>query len=262
MLEREGTLEGVGGARLAWRAWLPNGGERAAVVLLHGFGEHSGRYPTLIEHLVPRGYAIWAHDLRGHGRSSGPRGHLMSWAEFQGDLHRFIMHVQAEASGLPLLLYGHSLGGLIALEYGARQPERLAGIVVSAPALRWNMPVPLLWLATVVSAVRPGLSSGRAEDPEDPLKHARASVRLIAQEQAAMTRTNASAPTIRVPLLILHGTADTYVAGDASRAFYERVGSPDKTLLEPKGMGHFPHNEPGAEAFMHDVADWLDRHVV
>ncbi len=258
--ELDGMLEAMDGTQLVWRAALPAGAARAAIILVHGFGEHSGRYAALPAHFVPRGYAVWAYDLRGHGRSGGQRGHIMAWAEFHDDLRRFVALVRAAEPRLPLFLYGHSMGGLLALEYGSQHPDDLAGIVVSAPGLRWDLPPIVVWLVRALSRHWPTFSGGSTRDHADPLTHTRASVRLISEERAAMARMMV-APTISVPLLIAHDTADPQVPVEASRAFYACITSGDKTLQEEAGHSHFPHSAPGADAFLEKIVDWLDRHL-
>jgi len=199
MRERQGTLTGVDGTQLNWRAWLPNGLARAAVVLVHGFGEHTGRHPALSAHLVPRGYAIWGFDLRGHGRSSGLRGHIMAWEEYRGDMDRFLALARAEEQGVPLFLYGHSLGGLIVLEYAADHPEGLAGVIALAPGLSMDLPLIQRWMVRVASRVRPTLGREQPADPQDPLMHGRSSARLVTEMRRAMARSDAAAPGCGYP---------------------------------------------------------------
>lgn len=256
----EGELE-RGGARLYWRGCRPNGEPRGTIVLLHGWGEHIDRYGALIAHLVSHDYAAWSTDLRGHGRSTGRRGHIASWKEFREDLHLFLDLVRAQQPDAPLFLYGHSMGGLVALEYVARAPSDIAGVVVSAPALGWSLPPAVLRFAALAARIYPPLSRGPGAYADDPLQHGRSSVRLLTEEQAAMRWTNAAASSIQLPLLMLHGTEDRMVPIDACRAFLDRVGSCDASLLEYEGMGHFPHREQGADRFMGDITVWLDSHV-
>jgi alpha-beta hydrolase superfamily lysophospholipase len=258
------TVEGEferGGARLYWRGCRPNGKPCGSVVLLHGWGEHVDRYGALIEHLVSRDYAVWSLDLRGHGRSTGPRGHLASWREFREDVHRFLDIVLAQQPDAPLFLYGHSMGGLIALEYVAREPRDIAGAILSAPALGWTLPPIVLRFAALMARIYPSLSRGPGAYADDPLRHGRSSVRLLTEEHTAMRWTNEAASLIRLPLLMLHGTEDRVVPIEACRAFLRRVGSGDASLLEYEGMGHFPHREKGADKFMRDITVWLDCHV-
>jgi acylglycerol lipase len=170
--------------------------------------------------------------------------------------------VHTEAPGEPVFLYGHSLGGLIALDYAEQHSDGLAGVVASAPVLAWTLSPLVVSLCGLLSRIRPTLSLERPSPTQDPLQHGRASVRLIAEEAAAMKRTNTAAASIHLPLLIVHGLADKQVPVDASRAFLAHVGCPDRTLREYADVGHFPHCEPRGAALLEDVADWLDGHIV
>ena len=113
----EETWEAPDGARLYFQHWWPEAGPQAVVVLIHGIGEHSGRFRRLVQALVSRGHAVYALDLRGHGRSPGQRGHLMAWTEYREDVRAFVSTVAAREPGRPLFTYGHSMGGLIVLDY-------------------------------------------------------------------------------------------------------------------------------------------------
>ncbi len=127
MNHREGTFRGHGGLELYYQCWRPEGTPLAVLVLIHGFGEHSGRYMNVVNHLVPRGYAIWSFDHRGHGRSPGRRGFVRTWDEFREDIRLFLEMVRQQEGGLPVFLMGHSMGGLMVLEYALHHPGRPAG---------------------------------------------------------------------------------------------------------------------------------------
>ena len=147
--------------RLFRREWRPDASASAAVVLVHGFGEHSGRYENVGPALSARGIAVHAYDQRGHGRSAGRRGHIDAWADYHGDLEDTVGRIRAaDATGTPVFLYGHSMGGLVVLEYALRKPERLAGLIVSAAPLRpGNVAGPLkVAMARVLSRLVPGFS--------------------------------------------------------------------------------------------------------
>ena len=129
MIHREGQFAGQGGVRLFWQAWLPDGDVHAVVIVAHGYAEHGGRYGNLIERLVPRGFAVYALDQRGHGRSEGPRGHVGRFAEFVADLHALRVRVEDEQRGKPLFLLGHSMGGLIVVRYLLSHASGISGVI-------------------------------------------------------------------------------------------------------------------------------------
>ena len=133
------------GLLLTRQAWRPDGEPAAVLAVVHGYGEHGGRYRGLAEDMAARGYAVHVYDLRGHGRSAGRRGHLGRFGDYLDDTAVYLEAVRGEQPGRPLFLLGHSLGGLIAAAYAEDRPtEGLAGLILSSPFLRLGMPVPPL----------------------------------------------------------------------------------------------------------------------
>jgi alpha-beta hydrolase superfamily lysophospholipase len=243
------------------------------VANLHGLGDHSGLYPTLVDHLLRENMVVHAFDLRGNGRSPGPRGFVERWDHYRDDLARFVELVRREDAGLPLFLIGNSLGGLIVLDYALHAPETLRGVVaVSAPLGRLGVPPALLALGRFLSRVWPGFSretgmdlSGLARDPEiigrileDPLFHRRATARLSTEVTATIARVQAGAPAFQLPLLLLHGSEDRMVPPDGARAFVGRAGSADKQLIEYPGAYHALFADLGREQALADVAGWIE----
>ena len=137
----DGRLAGVGGVELYWQGWLPDGAPRGVLLICPGMGEHSGRYATVVDTLVPDGWAVYGLDHRGHGRSGGTRVHVRRYADFLADFDTFRRAVVARHPDLRPFLLGHSMGGQIALAYALDHQDDLAGLVLSAPALQ-APPVP------------------------------------------------------------------------------------------------------------------------
>ena len=273
MTHAEGRFAGCGGLELYRQSWRPAETPRAAVANLHGLGDHSALYPALVEHLVGRRMAVHAFDLRGNGRSPGPRGFVERWEDYCDDLGAFLSLVRRDEPDLPLFLIGNSLGGLIALDYAMHAPAGLRGLVtVSAPLGRLAVPAPLLALGRVLSRVWPGFSletgmdlSGLARDPAviqrilaDPLFHRRGTARLSTEVTRAIARVQAGAPTFMLPVLVLHGADDRMVSPAGSRAFAGRAGSPDKRLIEYAGAYHALFADIGGERVLGDVAGWIE----
>jgi len=276
MRHEDSTFAGFGGISLFAQAWLPEARPRAAVALVHGFGEHSGRYANVVESLVPKGYAVHAYDLRGHGRSSGQRGLILSWGEYHEDTRIYLRGVMDQHAGIPIFLYGHSLGGLIALEYALRDPAGLRAVIASGPTLGPpGVPPFLLALSRVLSAVLPRFSldarleaAALSRDPrvaqaykDDPLVHGRGTARLGAEFSRTVEWVQAHAGDLRLPLLILHGAADRLSPPAYSLRFYEQAGSQDKTRLELPGGYHEPHNDVDHARVLADVEAWIARHL-
>lgn len=276
MHHTEGTFRGHGGLELYYQCWRPEGAPRAVIALVHGFGEHSGRYMNVVNHLVPRGYAIWSFDHRGHGRSPGRRGFIRSWDEFREDVRLFLEMVRQQERGLPLFLMGHSMGGLIVLEYALHYPEGLQGVIASGPALAQVGISPVLlkiaqWLSRIwpAFAMDTGLdATAISRDPAvvaayqaDPLVHSKGTARLGTEMARAMAWTHEHAHQWRLPLLILQGGADRLVPPEGSRRFYERVPIADKEYREYEGGYHEPHNDIHRDQVLQDLERWLEAHL-
>ncbi len=256
-----------------WRATAP---PRGVIALVHGFGEHCGRYGNLIAPLLSQGFEVYGFDLRGHGRSPGPRGHIDSWAQFREDVRAYLEAIRQEGSDLPLFLYGHSMGGLIVLDYALHFPEGLAGVIASGPVLAQPGVSPvLLFISRVISRIRPSFTvdthldaNALSRDPDvvraylqDPLVHSKASARLGTELNATVEWVQNHTSEWRLPLLILHGEADRLSPPEGSRRFIERVSWPDKMLHLYPGGYHEPHNDLQKEQVFADLIHWLDAHL-
>lgn len=269
----ESRFAGHGGLELFRQSWRPSGTPRAVVVNLHGLGDHSGLYPTLVDHLVAREMVVQSFDLRGNGRSAGPRGYVGHWQEYREDLAGFVTLVAREDPGRPVILIGNSLGGLIVLEYALGTPAGLRGVIaVSSPLGQLNVPGPLMAAGRMLSRVWPRFSmqtgldlSGLARDPgvaeaivADPLFHRRGTARLSTEVTAAIARVRAGAGSFRLPLLLLHGSDDRMVSPEGSRAFAAEAGSPDKQLIEYPAAYHALFADLGYEQVLADVTGWIE----
>ncbi|MBN1955450.1 MAG: lysophospholipase [Anaerolineae bacterium] len=276
MNHSEGTFSSAAGLTLYYQCWKPDQAPRAALCIVHGIGEHSGRYASVVDYLLRRGYAIYSFDLRGHGRSPGRRGHVDAWEEYRGDVAAFLRTVGQQETGRPIFLMGHSMGGLIVLEYVLHHPEGLHGVIASAPGLSTEGLSPLMVaLARLLSHVLPRLTlktgltvEGISRDAavvqayrDDPLVHDRATPRTGVAGQTAIAWTLAHAADLSVPLLIVHGTDDQIVPCAASQLFYDRVTMADKERRVYEGGYHELHNDLDREQVLADVADWLERHI-
>ncbi len=254
------------------RAWPPLAAARGVLVNLHGLGDHSGMHPSVSDHFTARGFAVHAPDLRGNGRSPGARGHIGAWREYREDLHRFLEVVRREEAGLPVFLLGHSLGGLIALDYALHHPDGLCGVIAAAPPLGpLGVPAPLLVLGRLLSRLWPTFSletgmdlSSLARDPSivpeilaDPLFHRRGTARLSTEVAAAIARVQEGATRFPLPVLVLHGSADRMVPPAGSRRFAARIGHPDHRLVEYPGGYHALFADLDRNRVLADVEAWM-----
>lgn len=277
MKHEDGKFRGTNGLELYCQSWNPEEEPKALLVLVHGLGEHSDRYQHVVNHLVPQGMAIHTFDHRGHGRSAErPLAHVNSWSEYLGDLDAFITMVRQQAPDLPLFLMGHSMGGLIVLEYALDHPEGLQGVIASGPPVGDVDASPiLLFIGRILSRILPSfaLETGLNTEAisrdaavvkayqEDPLVTGKASARFSTEFTSAMERVRARATEFRLPLLIVHGGADTLVPEQGSRAFFERVPGPDKERIVYEGGFHEPHNDIQHEQLTGDLQRWLEDRI-
>ena len=267
-----GRLDGVRGVRLYWQGWLPPGAPTGVLLICHGLGEHSGRYRTVIDALLPDGWAVYGVDLRGHGRSAGRRAHLDDYDDWLDDLERFRRLVADRHPGHRPFLLGHSMGGQIALAYAlAREPE-LAGLVLSAPALastavpRAAVPA-LRRLARVAPTLRPaGIDPTKiSKDPAvvadyraDPLVHhghptLALSAALFDRFPVLPERSRA----LRLPVLLQHGLLDRLTDPAGTRRLAAACGSPDLTVRWYESLWHEIYHEPERALPLADLRGWL-----
>jgi acylglycerol lipase len=281
MSNREGLFSAADGLQLFEQHWLPDGDAVADVIFLHGFVEHSGRYADVAEILRGRRYVVHMMDHRGHGRSAGDRIWIRSFSQYVNDLSLFVDRVAKAYSGRPLFLFGHSMGGAIALEYSLRRcadpgdcGPRLAGVVLSAPAIKVGKDLyPILRrLASLVGTLLPRLRLVRAggrwvsRDPavvegfrKDPLVfHDRFPTRTGAEILRAGRRCCRCLESMSLPLLILHGTDDRVTDIQGSMELLARASSADKTLKRYEGLYHDLLHEPEREQVLSDWIAWMD----
>ena len=276
MKQAESKFRGAGGMELYSQSWQPDDAARGALLLVHGFGEHTGRYNYLVDYLIPRGYAVHGFDLRGHGRSPGPRGHINQWSELRDDVRAFVGMVTAQQPTTPYFLFGHSFGGLIALNYALQFPEGLHGVIASAPLLAQAKLSPILvMLSRVLQRIKPDFpvntkldGSTISRDPAeiqryvtDPLVHGIGTPRLAQEIDSAIVWTQTHAAELRLPLLLYHGGADRLVPIVGSRTFYDHVTFPDKRWIEYAGGYHESHNDLDRATVFTNLVSWLEEHL-
>jgi len=306
MQETTGFFAGQDGVRLFYRLWSspaasgqntaekkegpvsasePRGSDLPAtktIVLVHGSGEHSGRYNHWAARLVEAGYRVAAPDLRGLGQSGGLKGHVNAFSDYLADLRAFLEKLRAMVAEYTIpnvpqptryFLYGHSLGGLIALGYALNYPENLAGVIVSSPALGLAMKVSPIktGLGQLASRYLPtlrldsGIPShylsrnpeiGRAYD-RDPFVYRKVSARWYTEFVGAMEEYTRRAGELHLPILFLQAGADHLVSPSATENFFRLCGSADKTYKVYPEAFHELHNDLVAEEVFHDLLQWL-----
>ncbi len=246
---------------------------RAEILLVHGYGEHAGRYAEAVELWAGRGLSVTAFDLRGHGRSEGARGHVARFEDYHLDLDAVIGLVQARGHG-PRLLFGHSMGGLLLLHYLLKRGlDDWRGLALSSPYVGLELEVPswkvaagrLLNRLAPKFAIPTDLSGSQvASDPEiavrydtDPLNNKKATVRWFQESQRAMEEVFQGAHRLRLPVFLLYAGADQVASPSASRRLGEAL--PDADAEELTGLQHEILNEPKPtrDQLAERYADWF-----
>ncbi len=273
---KEFWFEGKDGTRLLGQAWLPDRPAKAVLTIVHGVGEYIGpeRFGNVIERAVPQGYAVYGADLRGHGQSKGRRGHITSWNDYHTDLSALLGHVRAAQPGLPVFLWGFSLGALIVAEYIEREPGELRGAILMGTPNQPSEAAPpwMAALARVLSGLWPTFRMDLGLKPEqgsrdlavieqelyDPkLRHV-VTARWGAECLNTVDYINAHAGQIRLPVLVLHGGSDRLNAVEGARRFFNDIRSADKTLIVyPEGY-HRLHYDLDADRVIGDMLSWMD----
>jgi alpha-beta hydrolase superfamily lysophospholipase len=276
MRHTTGSFTGLNNVTLFTQQWFPDDEPRAVVLLSHGLGEHSGRYEHVAAHLVAHGYAACALDHRGHGRSAGPRVQVNDFDEFVADLRVYFDAIRADHPGLPIFLYGHSMGSLIALLFALRYPDDLAGLITTGTALRLMaanaVTIPLIkTLGGLVPSLRllPVDPRGVSRDPvvvrryrEDPLVyHGGVPAGMVAAMQRAAERCAGGLPSLRAPYLALHGRDDPLIPAESAEIIRRECGASDFTVKVYDSLRHEIHNEPEQAQVLDDITGWLDAHL-
>lgn len=270
-----GKVEGRLGLKLYYE-WHPASAPRGVVALIHGFGEHIGRYGHVFQALNEAGASVLGLDVRGHGQSEGRRAFLHHFEEYLDDVETALSLARARADGLPLFLLGHSQGGLVVAAYavercGARCD--LAGIVLSSPGIRFKVQVPA-WkdaLGRAMSKAWPTLAIPSGLDPAvlsheaavvdaykaDPLVATKATARWYTESLDAQQQVLQGATQVRLPTLVLQAGDDQIVDPVATRRFFEALGAEDKEYKEYPGLYHEIFNEVDRDRVLADLVAWL-----
>lgn len=298
----QGFFESTGSLKLFYQSWYPNPSSTQAspsqtdgsssiagnkikgvVALVHGLGEHSGRYCKVVEALTTAGYAVFGFDNQGHGKSEGQRGHINRWQDYRDNTQRFLQHViRQQEPTAPLFLMGHSLGGLIVLDCILRNAQStefsdlaIQGTIVSAPPIDpvgGTVSQTRILVARLLSGLFPRLSlkmglnecalsrdqAITSQVAEDPLIHPYVTLRWGTETLKTIAWVKNHINQLKLPILLTHGEADPIVTPDGSRDIFQRIPTTNKTLNIYPGSYHEPHNDLDAEIVVTDLVNWLD----
>lgn len=265
------------GAALHVTHWLPATAPKAVVLLAHGYAEHAGRYAHVAKRLTDAGYAVYAVDHWGHGRSDGTPGFVPRFSAFTDGIAELLTLVEVNHGDTSRLLLGHSMGGLIATLFLIEQQQAFVAAALSGPAIVPAAPPSrfTVWISRFLSRFFPRLgvlaldANGVSRDPAvvaaylaDPLVYTgKIGARLGKEFMDAMAAAQSGAPKIRLPILLQHGEADSLASTEGSQYLFDHVSSADKSLKIYPGLFHEIYNEPEQDVVLDDLIRWFDAHV-
>ncbi len=269
------TIQNVEGQKLFFRSWRPSGDSKGTIVIVPGFNAHSGYYPWVADRFTSMRLAVYAIDLRGRGKSEGDRFFVESFDDYVLDVDALMTLVKEKEGAKPVIMLGHSAGGVVACLYTLDHPSELVGLI--SESFAHELPAP-----DFVLSVFKGLGSIAPHFPLLHLKNEKfsrdpevvAAMNLDAlignekqptQTMAALVRADERLKEefrlITTPVLILHGTADENTRSSGSQRFFDTVGSHDKTLKLYEGGYHDLLNDIDKETVMTDIERWIEAHL-
>ena len=254
-----------------WKAENP----RAAIILIHGLGEHCQRYDHVAKRLIADNYTVMSMDLPGHGKSEGPRGHINSFDRYEKATMSLLQRAEKELPQIPKFLIGHSMGGLIASHFLLENQDRFKGAILSGPAIQ-SPQEPPAWQVAIIRGINSLFpkakmialdAQGVSRDPavveaymNDPLvSKEKLTARFLVSLTDTMDEVKRYAKQISLPLLIMHGSEDVMTSPKGSELLYETCGSQDKTCRLLDGLYHEIMNEPEQDQVISEIISWLHK---
>ncbi len=273
----EGFFSARDNTRLYWQTVLPEAEPTAFLGVVHGFGDHSGRYRRYMDAMAADGFGVMALDYRGHGKADGRRGYCAKWSDYLDDMEVFWARLRGMAQGKPTFIVAHSHGALMALHWVLqRKPEGLKGLVLTSPYLKLALDPPLFKVlgARAIGTVIPWLPvptdikyeqlsrdvEWQKETKEDPLYGTKATPRWFVQSTQAQADLAGRGRDLTVPIYVTAGGDDPIASTPASKAFFDTLASADKTYEAREGMRHEVLCEVGKEAVWADISRWISSH--
>lgn len=272
----ESSWENKDGTKFYVQGWEPDRKPKAVVCLVHGLGEHTGRYAHVGEAFSKAGYVLAGYDERGHGKTSGPRGHIPSYEAMLDDVADFMALMEKRYPGLPKFLYGHSMGGNQVINFALRRKPVLAGVIATGPWLKlaFDPPAIKVTLGRLMNNIYPAFTQSSeletaalSRDPEivrayekDALVHDKMSARLFVGMYESGQWAYDHAADFSLPLLLMHGTGDRLTSSQASREFAEHAGK-NVTWRAWDGFYHEIHNEPEKAKVLKTMTTWMDKRL-
>jgi acylglycerol lipase len=277
MTHKEGYLKGAREINIYYQHWSPEDEPKAILLVVHGLAEHSGRYMNVVNHFVPAGYAVYGIDHIGHGKSDGERVYVDRFQDYVNTVKNYFDMIRNWHPDIPIIMIGHSMGGLIGAAYLLEHQQELCGAVLSGPGVKVpdNISKAVIFAGKVLSVVMPktGIiqleADGVSSDPavvdayvNDPLVFTgKITARLGAEMIKTMQYVTEKASEISLPIMIVQGSTDRLIDPSGAQLLYDLVGSVDKTIQIYDGFYHEVFNEPEHEQVLNDVQKWIEAHL-
>ena len=265
------------GLSLYFQGWQTEQNQKGVICLVHGLGEHSGRYEHWSSLLNQAGYSVLTYDLRGHGKSGGMRGHISLFTDYVNDTDLLLKEAEDRFPGSPNFLYGHSIGAVIASNYVLRGKPQLAGVILTGYASKTAVQEQKgkVLLAKVLGSLAPKVTIPSGLDPStisrdpgivslyinDPMVHDKVSLGFGKSMMDGINWADQHASEWTLPVLIMHGEKDRLSYAEGSREFASKIRG-DCTLKIWTGLSHEVHNELEKEEVFEFLHQWLDNHLI
>ncbi len=271
MKHTEKFFPGVRNTNTYYQYWLPEEKPKAILLIVHGLVEHSGRYMNVVNYFVPRGYAVYSFDHIGHGKSGGKRAYIEQFKDFTDTIKVYFDLIRGWNPDTPVIIFGHSMGGLISTNYLLDYQSELSAAVISGPPLVLPNAISVL-SGEILSKLMPWIGLLRINPDDisreksvvqayidDPLvNNDRISARLLNEIVKGMKRVSSEVSQITLPLMIVHGGADKLAAPAGSQMLFDKASSQKKAIKIYDGLYHEVLNEPEREQVLEDIAVKLD----
>ena len=264
------------GSNLMYYSWLPNKKIKVAIGIIHGLGEHSSRYDDFAEYFCKKGYGVYSIDLRGHGKSEGKRGHVNNFKKLIDDSEEMFINIRKENLNVPMVMFGHSLGGCIALNYLCEnQSKEIDLAIISSPWLKTVLEPPkfIIYIQKILVVLFPSFTLNNRLDPyhlskntnkvkkyiKDPLVHNRISLKMFSEVNMAIDKIENESEKINIPVLLLHGKKDNIISFKGTKKISKKINNSKLILYE--GLYHEPHNDLEKNQILDNYTSFIKNNI-
>ena len=264
------------GSNLMYYSWLPNKKIKVAIGIIHGLGEHSSRYDDFAEYFCKKGYGVYSIDLRGHGKSEGKRGHVNNFKKLIDDSEEMFINIRKKNLNVPMVMFGHSLGGCIALNYLCEnQSKEIDLAIISSPWLKTVLELPkfIIYIQKILVVLFPSFTLNNRLDPyhlskntnkvkkyiKDPLVHNRISLKMFSEVNKAIDKIENESEKINIPVLLLHGKKDNIISFKGTKKISKKINNSKLILYE--GLYHEPHNDLEKNEILDNYTSFIKNNI-